>query len=156
MRIKIVSFIKKQDAGLREVEGEYLKRIRRWVPCDLIEIDREKIERSANKGKLLEAEMKRLGAVLKGNAALVVLDRKGSEWDSEGLSHWFGKRMEGAEKELVFLVGGPLGLSDELVNQARWKLSLSKLTFPHKIVRVLILEMLYRSLAILNRIPYHK
>jgi len=156
LRIKIISFVRRQDAGLRAAESEYLKRIRRWVPCELLEIDREKIERAQNKKKLFEAELRRLDTLLPDGASWVALDRSGSQYSSEELAGWLAKRMGGGEKELVFLIGGPLGLSDELVHRARWKLSLSKLTFPHKIVRVLICEMLYRSLAILNRMPYHK
>lgn len=156
MRIKLVSFIKRQDGALREMESEYIKRIRKWVPCDVFEVAREKIERCASRKSILDAEFRRLGDAMRENAALIVLDKGGKEQSSEEFAHWLGKRLSGSEKELVFLIGGPLGLAEELVAKARWKLSLSKLTFPHKMVRVMVLEILYRSMTMLNGLPYHK
>lgn len=156
MQIKIVSFVKKQDPGLRASEEEYLKRIRRWVSCDLLEIDREKIDRGRTRRGILEVEFKKLGGMIKTCSEWVVLDKGGKEFSSEEMARWVSARFSSSAKELIFMIGGPLGLAEEIVGRAQWKLSLSKMTFPHKMVRVMVLEMLYRSLAIMNGMPYHK
>jgi len=156
MQIKIVSFIRKQDPGLRASEEEYLKRIRRWVSCDLLEVNREKIDRGRSRSGILEAEFKKIGGVMKAGSEWVVLDKGGKEFTSEEMARWVSARLSSSAKELIFVIGGPLGIAEELVGHAHWKLSLSRMTFPHKMVRVMVLEMLYRSLAIMNGMPYHK
>jgi 23S rRNA (pseudouridine1915-N3)-methyltransferase len=156
MRVKIISLIKRQEEALQSLEDEYLKRIRRHLPCDLVEIRRAPIRDDGEREKIVRAEMKKLEPHLRNQPAVVALDSAGREYRSEEFSRWLGERSREGVKELVFLIGGPLGLSEELVNQARWKLSLSKMTFPHKLVRVILLEALYRSLEIERGGRYHK
>ncbi len=155
MKIKIVSLIKRQDKALKLVEQEYLKRIAKFIPCELAEIRRAEIREDGDKTKILKEEARKLEGILKERAVLVVLDKAGKEYNSEELAAWLGGRMtEGGE--LVFLLGGPLGLSEEITEKARWKISLSRLTFPHKLARVILLEALYRALEIAKGSRYHK
>lgn len=156
MRLKIISLIKRQDEALQSLEGEYLKRIRRRVPCELVEIRRAAIRDDGEREKIMRAEMKKLAPHLLDQPAVAVMDSSGKEYRSEEFARWLGERSQEGVKELVFLIGGPLGLSEELVSRARWKLSLSKMTFPHKLVRVILLEALYRSLEIGRGGHYHK
>lgn len=156
MRLKIVSLIKRQEESLRSLEGEYMKRIRRHLPCELVEIRRAVIRDDEDREKIVRAEAKKLEPHLKGGAALVVLGSAGKEYRSEELARWLADRTAEGVKELVFLIGGPLGLSEDLTGRARWKLSLSKMTFPHKLARVILLEALYRSLEIGRGGHYHK
>ncbi len=156
MRIKIISLIKRQQELLKALEEDYLKRIRKSLSCEVIEIKREAIFKKQDQQKILQTELKKLRNYLKENGVFVVLDSKGKEYNSQELADWLKDRIREGERELVFVIGGPLGLSEELTKNARWCLSLSKLTFPHKLVRVLLLETLYRSLEIGKGGSYHK
>jgi 23S rRNA (pseudouridine1915-N3)-methyltransferase len=155
MRLKIVSFIKHQEAPLRELEQDYLARIRRRMPCEMAELRREKIGKRVPQSVLRE-ETRRALRALKESPGVVVLDRQGKEYDSRELAAWLKERIGEGLRELVFVLGGPLGISEELAERARWKLSLSRLTFPHKLARVIVLEALYRSCEILAGGPYPK
>ena len=156
MKIKIISLIKRQEETLRVCEEEYLKRIRKSFPCELVEIKRAAILDEGNKQKIIQSEMKKLEAQFSRESTLVVLAKEGKAFDSQELSHWLKERANEGVKELTFVIGGPLGLSEELVRRARWKLALSKLTFPHKLVRVILLEALYRASEISRGSGYHK
>lgn len=156
MRLKIVSFIKRQEAPLRTLEQDYLARIRHRVPCELVELAREKIGKKRAPESMLREEAKRALPALKESSGLVVLDRQGREYDSLELAAWLKQRIGEGVRELVFVLGGPLGISEELAKRARWKLSLSRLTFPHKLARVIVLEALYRSCEMLAGGPYPK
>ena len=156
MKLKIVSLIKKQEAELRAAEQEYLRRISKFTPCELVELRRAEIhEDRGDAAKILKGEARKLEGVLKDRAVLVVLDKAGKEYNSEELSAWLAARMNEGQ-DLVFVLGGPLGLSEEISQKARWKMSLSKLTFTHKLARVILLEALYRALEIGRGSRYHK
>lgn len=157
MKIKIVSLILKQEAEYREAEAKYIRRIARFLPCELIEVKRRKImKEGADSERLLREEAKAVRGLLKESSALAVLHREGKGYDSEEFARWLGQRAQEGSKEIIFLLGGPLGLSAELMAQARWKLSLSRLTFSHKMARLILLEALYRSCEILKGSAYHK
>ena len=156
MKLKIVSLIKKQEPEFKAAEQEYLRRISKFTPCELVEIRRAEIhEDRQDAAKILRDEARKLEGVLKERAVLVVLDKAGKEYNSEELSTWLAGRMSEGN-ELVFVLGGPLGLSEEIRQRARWKISLSKLTFTHKLARVILLEALYRALEIGRGSRYHK
>lgn len=154
MKIKVLSLIRRQGDEFRKAESDYLKRISAWVPIELEDIRREPEREDQRKSN--EKDLKKISRRLTPDAELVFLSDKGSAYDSEGLSKWLeGKLLEG-KRELVFVIGGPSGLSSDQLPQRTTLISLSKLTLPHKMVRVLLLEQLYRSLAILKNHPYHK
>ena len=156
MKLKIVSLIKKQEPEFKAAEQEYLRRISKFAPCELVEIRRAEIhEDRQDSARILKNEARKLESVLKARAVLVVLDKAGKEYNSEELSTWLAGRMSEGN-ELVFVLGGPLGLSEEIRQRARWKISLSKLTFTHKLARVILLEALYRALEIGRGSRYHK
>ena len=156
MKLKIVSLIKKQEPEFKAAEQEYLRRISKFTPCELLEIRRAEIhEDRQDAAKILRDEARKLEGVLKERAVLVVLDKAGKEYNSEELSTWLAGRMSEGN-ELVFVLGGPLGLSEEIRQRARLKISLSKLTFTHKLARVILLEALYRALEIGRGSRYHK
>ena len=156
MKLKIVSLIKKQEPEFKAAEQEYLRRISKFTPCELVEIRRAEIhEDRQDAAKILRDEARKLEGVLKERAVLVVLDKAGKEYNSEELSTWLAGRMSEGN-ELVFVLGGPLGLSEEIRQRALWKISLSKLTFTHKLARVILLEALYRALEIGRGSRYHK
>jgi 23S rRNA (pseudouridine1915-N3)-methyltransferase len=90
------------------------------------------------------------------NSFLVVLDQAGKSFTSEGFARFFGERLSRSTTGLTFVVGGHLGLSQRLIGEADLRLSLSEMTFPHELARVILLEQVYRGLSILKGLPYHR
>jgi len=86
---------------------------------------------------------------------LVLLDDKGTEFTSLRFSNWIQKRMNSGLKQLVFVIGGPYGFSEAVYKRANQKVSLSKMTFSHQMIRLFFTEQLYRAFSILNNLPYH-
>lgn len=134
---------------------EYEKRIKKNIPFERIEIPDLK-----GRGKMSELEIKkREGELIKKNLPksphLILLDNNGREYDSKSFAAFVQSKMSQSTKDLVFVVGGAYGFSDEIYQMAIAKLSLSKMTFSHQIIRVIFLEQLYRAFSILNNDPYH-
>ena len=103
---------------------------------------------------ILEGE--RLLKNIKDDAYVICLAIDGKQLDSVELSQKMDKLMTGGKSHLVFVIGGSLGLSDDVLKRADYKLSFSKMTFPHQLMRVILLEQIYRSFRISNNEPYHK
>ena len=103
---------------------------------------------------ILEGE--RLLKNIKDDAYVICLAIDGKQLDSVELSQKIDKLMTGGKSHLVFVIGGSLGLSDDVLKRADYKLSFSKMTFPHQLMRVILLEQIYRSFRISNNEPYHK
>lgn len=141
---------------MRSLEVEYLKRLRKWLPCELVEIERETIRQGGDSRRVHAAELRKLEHHLGGGSSFAVLDSRGRQYNSEEWADWLEDRMREGLRELVFILGGPLGLSEALVGKARWKIALSRLTFTHQMARLILLESLYRSLAIAEGTAYHK
>lgn len=156
MKLKVISLIRKQEESLAELEREYVKRMSRWLSCELIEIKREKIGQQQEKAELSKREWEKIEKHLRPGVLLVTLDRQGKQFDSPGLARWLEKQMQSGSSEIIFLIGGPLGLHEKISKFSHFQMSFSNLTFPHKIARILVLEALYRSLSIINGMPYHK
>jgi 23S rRNA (pseudouridine1915-N3)-methyltransferase len=143
MRIAIVAVGKIKQAGLRADLDDYLGRIKRYASCDEIEL------KDAPERELVP----RFERVLKPRATLVALEVDGQAFDSVGLARWLG-RHEQAGTELTFLVGGAYGLPAPVSRRATQRLSLSKLTLPHRLARVVLAEQIYRAFTILRNEPY--
>mgnify|MGYP000341970775 FL=1 len=101
-------------------------------------------------------EGERLLKNIKDDAYVICLAIDGKQLDSVELSQKMDKLMTGGKSHLVFVIGGSLGLSDDVLKRADYKLSFSKMTFPHQLMRVILLEQIYRSFRISNNEPYHK
>ena len=86
---------------------------------------------------------------------LVLFDEVGSQYTSKGMANFLQKRMNAGTKNLIFIIGGPYGFSDEIYKRAQYKISLSAMTFSHQMVRIFVAEQLYRAFSILNNEPYH-
>ena len=154
MRIKIISLQRHPQKEVEALEKEYLKRLNAMTKVELVNI-RPKAD-AHDKEKTLREEEKLIQKALAGDENLVVLDVEGKELTSPDLSGFLEKNMKLGTKSLTFLIGGPQGLSPDLVKKAKLRWSLSKLTFPHRIVRLLIIEAIYRAMDILKGGNYHK
>jgi Uncharacterized conserved protein len=143
---------------LKEASDEYLKRLSRYAKVSIIEVNEAKINSFDNISlieKTLDGESKNLLARIKDEEYLVLLDLHGKEYTSEELAFSFNNLVSKGTSSFALVIGGTLGLSDELRKKARAKISLSKMTFPHQLTRIILLEQLYRIFKINNHESYH-
>ncbi len=144
MRLVIVAVGKIKERGLREVIDDYLARIRRHVPCDEIELrDSKDVEAS-------------LRAAIPSSAHTVALEVGGAAMSSEQLAQFVVAKGREQKGVVAFLIGGADGLPTKLSREADTRLSLSNLTFAHRVARVLLAEQLYRAVSIWKGTPYHR
>jgi len=154
MRLRLIWVGKTRDAHLRALVEEYLKRLSRFVRCEVTEL-RESA--AADPRACLDEEGKRVLGALASDALTILLDVSGTtHWSSEELaaqvSAWEGRSV----REVAFVVGGHLGVSDEVRRRAQVRWSLSRLTLTHEMARVLLAEQLYRGYTIARGLPYQK
>lgn len=146
---------KTRNSYLIEGINEYQKRIRNYLSLDLVEIPDLKNTRNLSPEKVKENEGKQIFQQLQKGDFVVLLDEKGKEFTSRQFADFMQARMLSSIKRIVFVTGGAWGFSREIYKRADLSLSLSKMTFPHQLVRLIFLEQLYRALTILKGEPYH-
>ena len=158
MKITIVCAGKLKEKYLRDGIAEYEKRIRPYADLRTIEIIEERMKdrpSPAEKDEVLRREGERLSSQIPHGAYLIVLDVGGEEMSSEKFSAWIDRLMLMGESHIAFLIGGPFGLSDELRQRADLRLSFSQFTLPHQLIRLFLMEQIYRSFKISRHEPYH-
>jgi 23S rRNA (pseudouridine1915-N3)-methyltransferase len=136
--------------------AEFERRARRYFPLEVVEVKEKTAFRGRAPQQVMEEEGKRLLARVPTGAEVVALDRKGSQWSSERLAQYLEELAIRSSPGAAFLIGGALGLSGEVLDRASHRLSLSALTFPHELARLVVAEQLYRAGTILRGEPYHK
>lgn len=154
MKIKIVSVGSIKEKFLKDAISEYLKRLTRFAKIEIIEVDETKIQnKSEEQVKKEEGErlLKRIGQ----NEFVFLLDLKGELISSEVLAQKINDLINKGISPLTFVIGGTLGLSEEVRKRANIKLSISKMTFTHQMCRMIILEQIYRAFKIINNEEYH-
>jgi 23S rRNA (pseudouridine1915-N3)-methyltransferase len=152
VRLRVAWVGKTRQDWVRTGIEEYASRIRRYVPLEVLEAREEK---GAEAETARERECDRLARRLSGNARLVLLDEQGTGLTSPGFAEFIGKVRDAGVGDLAFAVGGAYGFSESFRSRADTVLSLSRMTFTHQMVRVFLLEQIYRGFTILNREPYH-
>jgi len=158
MRIKIISVGKIKEKYLQEGIDEYAKRLSRYVQLDMIEVNDERApENLSQKEKTIikDKEADRILSKL-DNDFIIALDMKGKNFDSIQLAKKIRDTFSYQSSNIAFIIGGSLGLSQVILQKANLKLSFSKLTFPHQLMKLILLEQIYRSFRIINNEPYHK
>ena len=158
MKITIVCAGKLKEKYLRNGIAEYEKRLRPYADLRTIEIIEERMKdrpSPAEKDEVLRREGERLSAQIPQGAYLIVLDVGGEEMSSEKFSARIDRLMLMGESHIAFLIGGPFGLSDELRQRADLRLSFSQFTLPHQLIRLFLMEQIYRSFKISRHEPYH-
>jgi len=155
LKIRLFAVGKMKRSAFAEVSADYLKRIQKFLPCEIIEIPDEKIPPQGPIEPGLALEAKKILKRIKPGAHRIVLDEKGIQWSSVDLAWELQRIMNGSASEIDFILGGAYGLDAELKQGAQHLWSLSKLTLPHRLARVLTLEQIYRALTILRNVPYH-
>lgn len=154
MKLKIVCVGKLSASFFREGVAEYLSRVRRYLGCEIVEL-KEGITRKGDARQAVEREGEAILGKVPSRAFAVVLDEGGRRLTSAGLSELLAKQMVSGAAEVAFVIGGAYGLSDAVKERGDLQLSLSSLTLPHQMVRLLLLEQLYRGLTIIRNEPYH-
>lgn len=135
--------------------NRYCDRLKHYIPFQICEIPDIKNTRGMTEIRQKEEEGKLiLDRVGKGDM-MILLDERGREYTSREFSDFLGSKMNTYSGNLVFVVGGPYGFSDRVYESAKGKISLSKMTFPHEMVRVFFVEQLYRAMSIMRGEPYH-
>jgi 23S rRNA (pseudouridine1915-N3)-methyltransferase len=155
MKIALWSVGKQHDAYVKGGIEEFTKRLSKYfaVEWQLIPVPKNATLLSAAEMKQKEGESIR--QYLKDDDYLVALDEYGKELTSEELGHFIQQRADTGVKRIVFLIGGAYGLDAAILKQAKFKWSLSKLTFPHQLVRLILAEQVYRACTILRNEKYH-
>jgi 23S rRNA (pseudouridine1915-N3)-methyltransferase len=152
--ITIVAVGKLKEKAWKELSDEYVKRISSYSKVEIIEVVDETNRLEEAKVKKLEGE--RILKAIKKDSFVVLLDLRGRMLNSVELSMKIDEINTYHSSNITFIIGGSLGVSDEVFARADYKWKLSDLTFPHNLVRILLLEQIYRSYRILNNEPYHK
>ena len=134
---------------------EYTKRIGVGLDIQLIEISPEKRSKSSDVKRIMQKEAERMRHSISPGNYVIAHDKKGTSWSTETLANKIaGWQQDGTNISL--LIGGPEGMTPELLKQADTRISFSAMTFPHPVVRIILAEQLYRAYSILNHHPYHK
>ena len=155
MKIKLLAIGKTDDKNLQLLIQKYEKRLKHYVKFEL-----EIIPDLKNVKNLSESEQKeKEGELILGKLSpvdqLILLDDKGESYHSIGFSKFMQKKMNSGIKQLVLVIGGPYGFSETVYKKAQGKISLSKMTFSHQMIRLFVVEQLYRAFTILKNEPYH-
>jgi len=157
MQIKFLWVGKTRNPDLKNLCEGYLARSRRLARCEIVELpDGSRKRGSAPAPVRLAEEAAEIGRHIPSQGRLVVLDAEGREFGSEEFASWLQKERNRGTRELRFVLGGPDGIVPGLLRQADLRLSMGRMTWPHEIARVLLLEQVYRALSLLAGLPYHR
>lgn len=159
MKITIVCVGKIKEKFYRDALAEYTKRLSRYCSLSITEVADEKTKEQASDVEcaiIKDREGERILKSIREDGYVIALAIDGKNLDSVELSKKIEKLALTGKSNLYFVIGGSLGLSDEVMKRADYKLSFSRMTFPHQLMRVILLEQIYRSYRIINHEPYHK
>jgi len=159
MNITILCVGKVKEDYFRGGIEEYAKRLSRYAKLSIVEVPDEKTPDNASDAenqKIIELEGERLLAKIKPTDYVCALAIKGKSYTSEKFAEYVDKAQIESKGNLIFVIGGSLGLSKAVLDRANDKISFSEMTFPHQLMRVILLEQIYRAYRILKNEPYHK
>lgn len=159
MKISLICLGKLKEKYLKMGIDEYSKRLGRYCTLEIIQLPDEKTPDNASdatNNAIKKKEGERILRSIKDGSYCIVLAIEGKMLSSEELADNMEKLCVTGKSHISFIIGGSLGLSDEVLNRADYQLSFSKMTFPHQLMRVIFLEQIYRAYRIINNEPYHK
>jgi 23S rRNA (pseudouridine1915-N3)-methyltransferase len=155
MKIALLQTGKTTEKHISEGVEIYYERIQKYAGFEIITVPELKDTRNMPVNEQKSKEGKKILQATGKDDIIVLLDERGKEFTTKELAEWIEKKASVPGKRIVFVTGGPWGFSEEVYKAAQFKLSLSKLTFPHQLVRLLFAEQLYRAFTIIKREPYH-
>lgn len=159
MRITVISVGKLKEKYLKDAIAEYSKRLSKYCKLEIIEVADEKTQEHASEvveEGIRSKEAERILKNVKEDAFVITLEISGKQLTSEELADQIEKLGIQGISHIVFIIGGSIGLGKEVLARSNYALSFSKMTFPHQLMRVILLEQIYRSYRIINGEPYHK
>jgi 23S rRNA (pseudouridine1915-N3)-methyltransferase len=154
MRLHFVWIGKTRERNCASLVGDYLDRIRRFVPVDLSELKSPAGITDENRGIAVGSD--KLLSALGRNDFVILLDEHGREFSSEELAEFIAAKQQAGLKRLALVIGGAAGVSDEVKKRADLRLALSRMTLTHELARVILLEQIYRAFTLLGGFPYHR
>ena len=155
MNIRLIAIGKTDNKDLQSLINEYTKRLSFYVKFELEIIPDIKNVKNLSEAQQKEKEGELILAKIGPTDQLILLDENGKTFSSVGFSDYLQKKMNAGIKTLVFVIGGPYGFSETVYQKAQGKVSLSEMTFSHQMVRLFVIEQIYRGFTILQNEPYH-
>ena len=155
MKIKLLTIGKTDDKNLLKIIETYQNRLKHYVKFEISIIPDIKNVKNLSEKQQKEKEGELILKQLQPTDELVLLDEKGKDFRSLEFAKYLQKKMNSGIKQLVIVIGGPYGFSEEVYKKSNGKISLSKMTFSHQMIRLFVVEQLYRGFTILKNEPYH-
>jgi len=155
MKITLIAIGKTDDAYIIEGIDKYLKRLKHYIKFEIVIIPDIKNTKNLSEDEQKTKEAELFLKYIQHTDQLAVLDEKGTDLSSLQFADYINKRMIGSVQNLVFLIGGPYGFDQTIYQRANYKISLSKMTFSHQMIRLFFVEQVYRAFTILKGEPYH-
>lgn len=155
MTIKLLGIGKTDDPALQQLTEVYIKRLQFYNKFEVEFLPDLKKAKNLDENQQRQKEGELLLKKISASDFVVLLDENGKQYSSVAFSEFLQKRLNSGLKQLIFVIGGPYGFSTEVYNRADSKLSLSKMTFSHQMVRLFFVEQIYRGFTILKNEPYH-
>ena len=159
MKITVVTVGKIKEKYLKDAIDEYSKRLSKYCKLEIVEVADEKTPDNASgvmEDSIRSKEAERILKYIKDDAFVITLEINGKQLTSEELADKIDKLGVQGTSHIIFVIGGSIGLGKEVLAKSNYALSFSKMTFPHQLMRVVLLEQVYRSYRIINGEPYHK
>ena len=159
MKITLITVGKIKEKYLKDAIAEYSKRLIRYCKLEIVEVADEKTPDNASdtvEDAIRDKEGERILKYIKEDAYVITLEIAGKMLTSEEMAEKIDKLGVQGTSHIIFIIGGSIGLGREILKRSDYALSFSKMTFPHQLMRVILLEQIYRSYRIINHEPYHK
>ena len=156
LKLNFIVVDRTKDPHLRKGEEKFLKRLKRFVSYRYTEVKPEKIVKGKSDPEIADKEGRRILSKLRRGDFLIALDKSGKQYSSKNFASWLKKLSLDVQGRVCFAIGGPVGLSGHVLENADSVLSLSKMTMTHEFSRLLLLEQIYRALTIIEGHKYHK
>ena len=159
MKITVITVGKIKEKYLKDAIDEYCKRLSKYCKLEIVEVADEKTPDNAStvvEDSIRSKEAERILKYVKDDAYVITLEINGKQMSSEELADKVEKLGIQGVSHIIFIIGGSIGLGREVLEKSDFALSFSKMTFPHQLMRVILLEQVYRSYRIINGEPYHK
>ena len=159
MKITVITVGKIKEKYLKDAIAEYSKRLSKYCKLEIVEVTDEKTPDNASgvmEDSIRSKEAERILKYIKDDAFVITLEINGKQLTSEELADKIDKLGVQGTSHIIFVIGGSIGLGKEVLAKSNYALSFSKMTFPHQLMRVVLLEQIYRSYRIINGEPYHK
>ncbi|MES2873978.1 MAG: 23S rRNA (pseudouridine(1915)-N(3))-methyltransferase RlmH [Bacteroidota bacterium] len=155
MKITLLTIGKTEDKYLLDGIEVYLKRLKHYIPFKITEIPELKGTKNLSRDQQKSKEAELIFKNINNTDHVILLDENGQDLSSKQFSAFLNKKMVGGQQHVVFVIGGPYGFSEEIYTRSNEKISLSRMTFSHQMIRLFFIEQLYRAYTILKGEPYH-